>query len=135
MEIVEFGEGLGRGSWDEVEKREKQVRGIVGGEAGAVYAKREVAESSSLVGHVGRDCCVGCYQSAVSALAKQIPTDKVIIATDRKRTSCCPSPNYSAAPASAALPSTSAPPLPAHPSRRPPLSVYAGSAVPASQSG
>lgn len=67
MEIVEFREGLWCGSWDEVEEWEKQVRGVVGREAGAVYAEREVAEGSRLVGHVGRECSMGCYQSTVSA--------------------------------------------------------------------
>lgn len=53
MEIVEFREGLWCGSWDEVEKREKQVRGVIGGKTGAVYAKREVTEGPRLVGHMG----------------------------------------------------------------------------------
>lgn len=66
MEIVEFREGLWCRSWDEVEEREEQVRGVVGREASAVYAKREVAEGSRLVGHVGRECSVGRYQSTVS---------------------------------------------------------------------
>lgn len=66
MEIVEFREGLWCGSWDEVEEREEHVRGVFGGEAGAVYAKRKVAEGSRLVGHVGGECSVGCNQSTVS---------------------------------------------------------------------